>query len=85
MILKLIYLDGTLTCTAIPGQSEKGEVTAIKVYFAFFNQLIQIIILFQVIISTEMYIFINAHHSVYSNRCFYQVINICCWQNILFS
>ena len=26
--------------------------------------------------------FINAHHSVYSNRCFYQVINICCWQNI---
>ena len=29
--------------------------------------------------------FINAHHSVYSNRCFYQVINICCWQNIFFS
>ena len=27
-------------------------------------------------------IFINAHHSVYSNQCFYQVINICCWQNI---
>ena len=26
--------------------------------------------------------FINAHHSVYSNQCFYQVINICCWQNI---
>ena len=26
--------------------------------------------------------FINAHHSVYSNRCFYQVINIWCWQNI---
>ena len=26
--------------------------------------------------------FINAHHSVYSNRCFYQGINICCWQNI---
>ena len=26
--------------------------------------------------------FINAHHSVYSNRFFYQVINICCWQNI---
>ena len=26
--------------------------------------------------------FINAHHSVYSNRCCYQVINICCWQNI---
>ena len=26
--------------------------------------------------------FINAHHSVYRNRCFYQVINICCWQNI---
>ena len=26
--------------------------------------------------------FINARHSVYSNRCFYQVINICCWQNI---
>ena len=26
--------------------------------------------------------FIDAHHSVYSNRCFYQVINICCWQNI---
>ena len=26
--------------------------------------------------------FINAHHSVYSNRCFYQVINICGWQNI---
>ena len=26
--------------------------------------------------------FINAHHSVYSNRCYYQVINICCWQNI---
>ena len=26
--------------------------------------------------------FINAHHLVYSNRCFYQVINICCWQNI---
>ena len=26
--------------------------------------------------------FINTHHSVYSNRCFYQVINICCWQNI---
>ena len=26
--------------------------------------------------------FINAHHSVYNNRCFYQVINICCWQNI---
>ena len=22
--------------------------------------------------------FINSHHSVYSNRCFYQVINICC-------
>ena len=29
--------------------------------------------------------FINAHHSVYSNQCFYQVINICCWQNIFFS
>ena len=29
--------------------------------------------------------FINAHHSVYSNWCFYQVINICCWQNIFFS
>ena len=29
--------------------------------------------------------FINAHHSVYRNRCFYQVINICCWQNIFFS
>ena len=27
--------------------------------------------------------FINAYHSVYSNWCFYQVINICCWQNIL--
>ena len=26
--------------------------------------------------------FINAHHSVYSNRCFYRVINICCLQNI---
>ena len=26
--------------------------------------------------------FINAHHSVYSNRCFYKVINKCCWQNI---
>ena len=26
--------------------------------------------------------FINAHHSVYSNWCFYQVINTCCWQNI---
>ena len=26
--------------------------------------------------------FISAHHSVYSNRCFYQVINTCCWQNI---
>ena len=26
--------------------------------------------------------FINAHHSVYSNRCFYQVINIYRWQNI---
>ena len=26
--------------------------------------------------------FINAYHSVYSNRCFYQVINICSWQNI---
>ena len=26
--------------------------------------------------------FIYAHHSVYSNWCFYQVINICCWQNI---
>ena len=26
--------------------------------------------------------FINVHHSVYSNRCFYQLINICCWQNI---
>ena len=26
--------------------------------------------------------FMNAHHSVYSNRFFYQVINICCWQNI---
>ena len=26
--------------------------------------------------------FINAHHSVYSNRCFYQVINIYCWPNI---
>ena len=26
--------------------------------------------------------FINAHHSVYSDQCFYQVINICCWQNI---
>ena len=26
--------------------------------------------------------FINAHHSDYSNRCFYQVINICCQQNI---
>ena len=26
--------------------------------------------------------FINGHHSVYSNRCFYQVINVCCWQNI---
>ena len=26
--------------------------------------------------------FINAHHSVDSNRCLYQVINICCWQNI---
>ena len=26
--------------------------------------------------------FINAHHSVYSNWCFYQVINIYCWQNI---
>ena len=25
--------------------------------------------------------FINPHHSVYSNRCFYQVINIC-WQTI---
>ena len=23
--------------------------------------------------------FINPHYSVYSNRCFYQVINICCW------
>ena len=28
--------------------------------------------------------FINDHHSVYSNQCFYQVINICCWQNIFF-
>ena len=28
---------------------------------------------------------INAHHSVYSNRCFYLVINICFWQNIFFS
>ena len=26
--------------------------------------------------------FVNANHSVHSNRCFYQVINICCWQNI---
>ena len=26
--------------------------------------------------------FINIHHSVYSNRYFSQVINICCWQNI---
>ena len=29
--------------------------------------------------------FINAHHSVYSNRCFYQVINLYCWQNLFFS
>ena len=29
-------------------------------------------------------IFINAHYSVYSNWCFYQVINIYCWQNIFF-
>ena len=28
--------------------------------------------------------FMNAHNSVFSNRCFYQVINICCWQNIFF-
>ena len=27
-------------------------------------------------------IFINAYHSVYSNPCLYQVINVCCWQNI---
>ena len=26
--------------------------------------------------------FINTHHSVYSNQCFYQVINICCLRNI---
>ena len=26
--------------------------------------------------------FINARHSVYSNRCFYQIISICCLQNI---
>ena len=30
-------------------------------------------------------IFINAHHSVNNIRCFYQVINIWCWQNIFFS
>ena len=30
-------------------------------------------------------IFINTHHSVYSNRCLYQVISICCQQNIFFS
>ena len=29
--------------------------------------------------------FINAHNSVYGNRVFYQVINVCCWQNIFFS
>ena len=29
--------------------------------------------------------FINAHHSFYSNRSFYQVINICCWQKHFFS
>ena len=26
--------------------------------------------------------FINDHHSVYSNRCFYHIINICCLRNI---
>ena len=26
--------------------------------------------------------FPNGHYSVYSNRCFDQVINICCWKNI---
>ena len=26
--------------------------------------------------------FINTHNSLHSNRCFNQVINICCWQNI---
>ena len=30
----------------------------------------------------RVFTFINAYHSVYGNRCFYQVINICCWQNI---
>ena len=30
----------------------------------------------------RLFTFINANHSVYSNRCFYQVINIRCWQNI---
>ena len=29
--------------------------------------------------------FINPHHPVYRNRCFYQVINLRCWQNIFFS
>ena len=29
--------------------------------------------------------FNKVHHSVYSNRCYYQVINIRCWQNIFFS
>ena len=33
----------------------------------------------------NLHVLINAHHSVYSNQCFYQVINICCCQNTFFS
>ena len=39
----------------------------------------------EAICNLHLLTFINAHHSVYSYRCFYQVINICCWQNIFFS
>ena len=36
----------------------------------------------EVICNLRVLTFINAHHSVYINQCFYQIINICCWQNI---
>ena len=33
----------------------------------------------------RVHTFINVHHSVYSDWCFYQVINVCCWKKHFFS
>ena len=63
--------------------SEPEKFTSEKLYFLYSQRINKTKVRVKYnLMALRVLTFISAHHSVYSNRCFYQVINICRWQNI---